>query len=138
MKRRGRRRLSRRRASARGLARSLVRELPKFLKLIVRLLRDGRVSVADRALFGVVLVYVLAPIDLIPDFLVGLGLVDDLYLIGLAFARLLGGAGRDILLEHWDGDPKLLGYFMESVEDVGGLLPRRMRRVLGRAVRAGP
>jgi uncharacterized membrane protein YkvA (DUF1232 family) len=136
MKRRGRRLLPRRRASSRGLARSLVRELPKFLKLIVRLLRDPRVAVADRVLFGAVLIYVIAPIDLVPDFLVGLGLVDDLYLMGLAFARLLGRAGRDVLLEHWDGDPRLLGHFIEAVEDVGGLLPRRVRRVLGRAVRA--
>ncbi len=135
MKRRRRRVLKRRRPTPRGLARSLVRELPKFLKLIVRLMRDARVSMGDRMLFGGVLVYVLTPVDLIPDFLVGLGLVDDLYLIGLALARLLGRAGHDVLIEHWDGNPEQLGYFMEAVEDLGRLLPRGVRRVLGGAVR---
>jgi uncharacterized membrane protein YkvA (DUF1232 family) len=108
----------------------LLRELPNLIKLLVRLLRDMRVSRLDRLLFGGVVLYVLLPADLLPDFLGFLGLTDDLYLIGLALNRLFARAGADILLEHWDGNPRALGYLIEGVEEVGALLPARIRSAL--------
>jgi uncharacterized membrane protein YkvA (DUF1232 family) len=108
----------------------LLRELPNLVKLLVRLLRDARVSRLDRLLFGAVIAYVLLPADLLPDFLGVLGLTDDLYLIGLALNRLFARAGADVLLEHWDGNPRALGYLLEGVEEVGALLPARIRSAL--------
>jgi uncharacterized membrane protein YkvA (DUF1232 family) len=114
----------------RSTAVKLLRELPNLVKLLVRLLRDVRVSKLDRVLFGAVIAYVLMPADLLPDFLGILGLTDDLYLIGLSLNRLFARAGADILLEHWDGNPRALGYLLEGIEDVGGLLPARIRNAL--------
>lgn len=108
----------------------LLREFPNLIKLLVRLLRDARVSKMDRVLFGGVIAYVLLPADLLPDFLGVLGLTDDLYLIGLSLNRLFSRAGADILLEHWDGNPRALGYLLEGVEEVGALLPARIRSAL--------
>ena len=125
--RRGRHRTVRREA------RSLLRELPNFLKLIFRLLRDARVPAADKFLFGVVFAYILTPADLLPDFLGLFGMVDDLYLLGLALSRMLARAGTDILLEHWDGNPRTLGYLIEGVEQLGAMLPRPVRRILRRS-----
>ena len=108
----------------------LLRELPNFLKLLARLLRDARVPKLDRMLFGVVIAYVLLPVDLLPDFLGLFGMIDDLYLIGLALNRLFGRAGPDILLQHWDGNPRALGYLLEGVEEMGALLPATIRNAL--------
>jgi uncharacterized membrane protein YkvA (DUF1232 family) len=119
-----------RRQSRRKTAVNLLRELPSFLKLLVRLLRDARVSRLDRMLFSSVIAYVLLPLDLLPDFLGVLGLTDDLFLIGLALNRLFGRAGPDLLLEHWDGNPRALGYLLEGVEEIGALLPRYLRSAL--------
>jgi uncharacterized membrane protein YkvA (DUF1232 family) len=113
---------------------NLLRELPNFFKLLVRLLRDARVSRLDRALFGAVIAYVLLPIDLLPDFMGFLGLADDLYLIGLALNRLFTRAGATLMLEHWDGNPRALGYLLEGIEEVGALLPTRIRNALRRLV----
>lgn len=99
-----------------------------------RLLRDPRVAAADKVLFGAVIAYVLTPLDLLPDFLAPLGLVDDLYLVGLALSRLLGRAGSDLLVEHWDGDARELGFLIEGVEQIGGVLPGRVRGTLRRIV----
>lgn len=109
----------------------MITQLPWIVGLVWALMRDRRVSRVDRALFATVLAYVLAPLDMVPDFLGVLGFVDDFYLVGLALARLLGRAGPDLLLEHWRGDPEQLGRFVGSVELLGGLLPRPIRRVLG-------
>ncbi|HET9438586.1 MAG TPA: DUF1232 domain-containing protein [Longimicrobiales bacterium] len=114
----------------RNTAVKLLRELPNLVKLLVRLLGDARVSKLDRMLFGGVLAYVLMPADLLPDFLGILGLTDDLFLIGLALNRLFARAGADVLLQHWDGNPRALGYLVEGVEEIGGLLPARIRNAL--------
>jgi uncharacterized membrane protein YkvA (DUF1232 family) len=108
----------------------LLRQLPNLLKLLFRLLLDARVSLFDRALFVTVVAYVLAPFDLLPDWLGALGLTDDLYLVGLSLSRLLQRAGPDLLLEHWSGSPKALGYLIASIERVGARLPSAIRRVL--------
>jgi len=128
---RRRRKFSLRRRRRRGnLITAMLRHLPNLVKLVYRLFTDPRVSVFDRALFAVVIAYVLSPFDLLPDWLGMFGLTDDLYLVGLSLGRLLRNAGPDLLLEHWDGRPKALGYMIESVEEVGSKLPSAIRRIL--------
>lgn len=122
-------------SAARRLARSMIFELPAIGALLWRLMGDRRVSKADRALFLAVLAYVIAPVDFLPDFVVFFGLVDDLYLVGLALSRLLGRTSPDVLLEHWGGDAERLGYFVGSVEELGGLLPAPVRRAVRRFAR---
>lgn len=119
-----------RKRSRRKSAIKLLRELPNFIKLLVRLMRDARVSVVDRALFGVVIAYVLLPADLLPDFLGFAGLFDDLFLIGIALNRLFQHAGPTTLLEHWDGNPRALGYLLEGIEEIGNLIPKKIRSAL--------
>ncbi len=126
-----RRKLSIRRRPRRGnLITAMLRHLPNLAKLVYRLFTDSRVSPFDRALFAVVIAYILSPFDLLPDWLGMFGLTDDLYLVGLSLSRLLRNAGPDLLLEHWDGKPKALGYIIESIEEVGSKLPRSVRSVL--------
>ncbi len=119
------------RASTRSAARQLIRELPSLLKLLFRLMLDRRVPAKDKALFALVAAYVISPLDLIPDFGGLLGMVDDLYLVGLSLGRLMASAGEDVLLEHWDGDARSLGFLIEGVESLGGLLPAGIRNALG-------
>lgn len=119
-----------RKRSRRQSATRLLRELPNFIKLLVRLMRDVRVSRLDRALFGIVIAYVLMPADFLPDILGFMGWIDDLFLIGIALNRLFQHAGPDTLLEHWDGNPRALGYLLEGVEEIGALLPRNIRSAL--------
>lgn len=56
------------------------------LRLGWRLLRDERVSVLKYALPALLTLYVLSPIDPIPDFLLGIGQMDDL---GVVIAGVL-------------------------------------------------
>jgi uncharacterized membrane protein YkvA (DUF1232 family) len=122
-------------SAARHFATGMIRQLPSLLRLVVRLFRDARIGMPAKALFGAVALYVVAPFDLIPDVLGFLGLVDDVYFVGLALHMLLKSAGPDILIEHWDGDPKELGYLVEGVEQVGDLLPARVRGILRATVK---
>ena len=65
--------------------------LPNFLKLFWRLLKDGRVPLWPKLLLILPLIYVFSPVDIVPDFLLGPGQIDDLVvvLLGLRlFVRL--------------------------------------------------
>ena len=127
--------LTKRRRTARSTVRRLVRLIPRFMRLIVRLLRDSRVPALDRLICVAVLAYISAPIDLVPDVLAGIGFADDLYLLGLALNRLFAGAGGRVLLENWDGDPSDLARLVEGVDDIGSVLPGPIRGELQSSLR---
>ena len=126
---------SRRRQPTAQVVGRLVRQVPRLIRLIVRLLGDSRVRALDKAIFASVLAYIIAPIDLMPDFLVGIGFADDLYLLGLALNRLFAGAGGRVLVELWDGDPAYLELLVEGVDEIGTVLPGPVRGELESTLR---
>src|SRR5215213_2632103 len=69
-----------------GAAALLDRGMRDQLRLSWRLLRDERVSALKFALPTFLALYLLSPIDPIPDFLLGLGQIDDL---GIVIAGVL-------------------------------------------------
>jgi uncharacterized membrane protein YkvA (DUF1232 family) len=125
----------RRRSGGRDVARRLLRQLPHLFKLVFRLMRDPAVARFDKLLLAAVALYMVTPLDLVPDVLGPIGWVDDFYLLGLALGRLMVAAGPERLLEHWDGDPHQLGYLVEGVEELGASLPARIRRGLRSIIR---
>jgi uncharacterized membrane protein YkvA (DUF1232 family) len=121
-------------ATGRKAASKVLRSLPHFIKLLGRLFRDSRVARVDKVLAGLAIAYILTPADLIPDFLGFMGMVDDVYLLGLALNRLIGRAGMDVVLEHWSGSGKALHALMDGLEDIGSLLPGPVRGAVQRYV----
>jgi len=93
------------RADAKRTLLDTIRQIPSYLRLLGGLLLDRRVSTLDKALVAAAIAYVISPIDLIPDFIPFLGEVDDVFFMTLALQRLVSHAGRDVLLDHWHGDP---------------------------------
>ena len=94
-----------------------LKELAGFLPdcvVTVRLLRkDPRVP--RRAKIAIVLagLWVVSPIDLIPEFLPVIGPLDDVVVVALALRYAARQVPRDVLLEAWPGNPatiqRLLG-----------------------------
>jgi uncharacterized membrane protein YkvA (DUF1232 family) len=58
------------------------------IRLTWRLIRDPRVPLWAKIIPGLAIAYVLSPIDIIPDFIVGLGQLDDLGIL-LGSMRLM-------------------------------------------------
>lgn len=107
-----------------------VAAIPSFGKLLFRLLGDRRVSILDRALFGATLVYLFVPVDLIPDWFVGIGQLDDLLLVLFTLDRLLYRTHPDVLLEHWDGDPETLLTLRNLLDRSAKALPDWAKKLL--------
>ena len=91
-----------------GLLRDVAALLPACVTAARRLRRDPRVPRRAKVALLVALVWVISPIDLIPEFLPVIGPLDDV----VAVVLLLRYAGRSIprpvLLEAWPEDPRLL------------------------------
>lgn len=61
---------------------------------------DPRVPWYAKALAGLVLAYALSPVDLIPDFIPVIGLLDDILLIPLGIALVVKLMPPGVLDEH--------------------------------------
>ncbi|WP_235436302.1 YkvA family protein [Arthrobacter sp. RIT-PI-e] len=49
------------------------------------------------------MVYLVLPIDLVPDFLPVIGYADDVVLIAVVLRAVVRSAGQDALRRHWRG-----------------------------------
>ena len=74
--------------------------LPKFFKLFWRLLGDTRVPWKPKIMLLAVAVYFLMPFDVVPDFIPGLGQIDDLVLIYLGLQAFIRFCPQPIVREH--------------------------------------
>jgi uncharacterized membrane protein YkvA (DUF1232 family) len=117
---------------ARQLAVDAVLMLPNLIKLLSRLIKDPRVPRRSKMLLGGSLVYVMSPIDLLPEFIPVAGVLDDIFLVAFALNHLIERAGPEIVTEHWDGPQDLLGMIQSVLQTVTDVVPVRIRRMMSR------
>lgn len=79
---------------------NLLKEIIRQLRLFWRLLRDRRVPVWTKAIPFISLAYLLVPVDLVPDVLVGLGQLDDLAVVALGYRLFLELVPPTVVREH--------------------------------------
>ena len=108
--------------------RSYIALLPQFLGLLLNLLRDPRVSSADKAILGATVAYMLNPVDLVPDWVPFFGLVDDVYLVVLALLRLILRVDEQVLKDNWRGRDDLIPLLKKVADGAVAFLPARIRR----------
>lgn len=92
-----------------GALRNLVAFLPACLTTARRLRAHPDVPRRAKAALLVALVWTLSPVDLIPEFLPVIGPLDDIVVIALALRYAARAVPREVLLEAWPEDPRLLG-----------------------------
>jgi uncharacterized membrane protein YkvA (DUF1232 family) len=92
----------------RAVTREVVALLPNLAFLFTGLLRDPRVPKGSRALLALGTVWIVSPIDLIPEFVPVIGPVDDALIAALILRRVLKTAGTDVVAENWRGDSATL------------------------------
>lgn len=95
-------------AGRRSVAREAAAFLPNLLVLLRGLARDRRVSRSQKLLLVLAIAWVASPIDLVPEFVPVAGPLDDAIVVVLVLRRVMRAAGRDIVREHWRGDPATL------------------------------
>jgi uncharacterized membrane protein YkvA (DUF1232 family) len=87
-------------------AAAIARLVPDCVVLVRRLATDERVPRRTRLALGALGVYLVMPIDVIPDFVPIAGHLDDAILVILVLRSVVRAAGPTILAEHWPGRPR--------------------------------
>jgi uncharacterized membrane protein YkvA (DUF1232 family) len=77
--------------------------------LIIRLFFDSRVPWLLKAILPITLVYAVIPTDLVPDFLVGPGWLDDIIVLIVGMAIFLALAPKSIVREHLSNMGRFFG-----------------------------
>lgn len=89
---------------SRHLAGAAARVLPDTLRMLAALVRDPATPRAERWLIIGLGAWLASPIDLIPEFLPGIGALDDVVVAAVVLRRVARRLGRDELRAHWPGD----------------------------------
>lgn len=112
--------------------------LPNMVMLLGRLLRDPRVPTTEKALFLGAIVYVISPLDFIPDVLPFIGQVDDIYIVALTLIRLINRTNEDVVRENWTGGGDIVALIDSIASLAPTFLPKRISRILKAKVELAP
>ena len=96
------------------LARELITLLPNLARLFRGLLGDERVPRSSKALLVLGGLWLASPIDLIPEFLPGIGAIDDAVVAGLVLRHVVKRAGPNVVRDHWRGDPRTITVLLRA------------------------
>lgn len=96
---------------------------PDIVRLTRRLVADPTVSRSVRIWLGVLLVYLVLPIDLVPDFVPVIGYADDAIVVALVLRFVTRRAGPAALDRHWPGTPQGL-VALRSLVGLSKTVPR--------------
>lgn len=128
----------RERSELKGRMHSFLMFLPNMVMLLGRLLKDARVPIAEKALFAAAIVYVISPLDFIPDIFPFIGQVDDIYVVALVLLRLVNRSDESVVREHWSGGGDIVA-LSDSIAGIAPrFLPKRVSRVLTARVELAP
>jgi uncharacterized membrane protein YkvA (DUF1232 family) len=83
-------------------------------RLALRLVRDPRAPIAAKVVFGAMVVYMISPIDVVPDWIPILGQADDLVALLAGLNLFLKACPRWLVEEH----EAALGGRRDSRDDV--------------------
>jgi len=118
--------------------RETVLALPRIAMLIPKLMKDSRVPARTKAALTGLAVYLVSPWDIIPDFIPGLGQLDDAVVALLFVDGILNQVDDAVLVEHWTGEIETLRRVQGLSRAVSHWTPDRVKDYLfGKAISAG-
>jgi len=91
-----------------GTAKELARFLPACVTTVRTLRGNPAVPRRAKVALGFAGLWVLSPIDLIPEFLPVIGPLDDVVVVALAFRYAARQIPRKVLLDAWPGDRRII------------------------------
>jgi uncharacterized membrane protein YkvA (DUF1232 family) len=97
-----------------GLLRDLAGFVPDCVTTVRRLRGDPRVPRRAKVVVALAGLWLLSPIDLVPEFLPVIGPLDDVVVVALALRYAARQVPREVLAAAWPGEPRLLERLLGS------------------------
>lgn len=102
-----------------------LKELIGFLKSVSA---DTRIPERDKATLVVLLALVVSPIDIIPDWIPLIGVIDDLIILAIVFDYLFNHLDQQILLSHYPWGMKSYVSIRRMARFIAVLTPEFIKR----------
>jgi uncharacterized membrane protein YkvA (DUF1232 family) len=83
-----------------------LRLVPDVLRLLRKLAADPSISRRVRYRLGALVIYLLLPIDVVPDFIPIAGYADDAVVAALGLRWVVQAAGVEAIERHWTGNER--------------------------------
>ena len=116
--------------------------LPDLFHLGIRLLLDSKVPTENKGALLAVLIYVMSPIDLIPDIIPVSGWVDDLVVLVIGLNKFLETDNPEVraaIDRHWVGAETaitMIKHVLDVVDQAVEFLPKKLMRMMKDIFRA--
>ena len=107
--------------------RALLRALPAIIRTIRGLAVDPVLPKATKIALAAAVLYLVSPVDLIPDFIPVLGYLDDLIIAAILVDGILSFVDRGVVLKYWPGSPELLERVARSARVLAAWVPKRLK-----------
>jgi uncharacterized membrane protein YkvA (DUF1232 family) len=95
-------------------AKELATLLPNLILLFKDLARDPSVPRRAKVVLALAAVWLVSPIDLLPEFLPVLGPLDDAVVAALALRYLVRRSGPEVVRDHWRGERATLDVILHA------------------------
>lgn len=89
---------------------------PDFFHLMCKLLADSRVPLKNKLYIAAAILYFTSPIDIITDFVPGLGLADDVIIAVTVIKSLLDSVDETVITEHWVGEGNVIDQLRQLLD----------------------
>jgi len=110
----------------------LLLALPRLGRMLLSLAADRDVPTAAKVVMAAMAVYLVSPIDLIPDFIPFLGYLDDVILAAVVVDGVLNFIDRPLVLRYWPGTPASLDRVAAVARRLARWVPNRVKaRIFG-------
>lgn len=118
------------RANLPGLAGRVTQDAQNIVRLTRGLAKDPRVPKRNKLIFAGVAAYVVMPVDLIPDWLPGIGRLDDIIMVCVAVDSMLNHTPKAVLDDYWQGDQAVLDSIRSVVSTAVEFVPPQLIKTL--------
>lgn len=106
---------------------ALLRALPDLARMLGRLVLDPVLPRAVKIALAAAAVYLISPIDLIPDFVPFVGYLDDLLLAAIVVDGVVNHVDRRLVVKYWPGTEASLDKLARSAKLLAAWVPRRLK-----------
>ena len=106
--------------------------MSKLIEFLTDLAEDKKIPLQNRLVLGGLVLYLLTPIDIVPDFIPILGWLDDVFVFLIILDYVFNSADTDLILEHYPWNKKNFKKIKTYAQRLSFLVPPSVKGFLFR------
>ncbi|MFK8137972.1 MAG: DUF1232 domain-containing protein [Bdellovibrionales bacterium] len=101
--------------------------LKKLIQFLKDVANDERIPSSDKKILIVLIGLVISPLDIIPDWIPIIGVLDDIVILAIIFDYLFEILDTNVLLDHYPFGMKSFHWTKRAASIITGLTPKWVR-----------